>query len=134
LLLDKVTTVPPAGAGPFRITVPVEFVLPPVTVVGLRVTADTKKGFTVRTAEAVALYVAEIVVEVCEDTDKVVTVNVAVVAFAATVTLAGTLPADGLLLESVTRAPPDGAGPVRVTVAVELLLPPATGLGDKLTD
>src|SRR2546422_11747184 len=33
LLLDRVTDAPPAGAGPFSVTVPVEFP-PPVTVVG----------------------------------------------------------------------------------------------------
>jgi hypothetical protein len=48
----------------------------------------------------------------------VVTLKVAVVAAAATVTEAGTVSA-GLLLESVTEAPPAGAALVRVTVHVE---------------
>ena len=77
---------------------------------------------------------ADIVVEEGEETVVVVAVNVAVFAFAATVMLAGTVAAVVLLLESATKAPPDGAGPVSVTVPVELLLPPATGFGDKLTD
>ena len=54
--------------------------------------------------------------------------NVAVVAFAATVTLAGTWAAVVLLLESVTTAPPAGAGPLNVTVPVEEI-PPITELG-----
>ena len=62
------------------------------------------------------------------ETGLVVMMNVAVVAFAATVTLAGTWAAVVLLLESVTTAPPAGAGPLNVTVPVEEL-PPITELG-----
>jgi hypothetical protein len=40
LLSDNVTTTPPAGALPFRVTVPVEEV-PPVTLVGLSVTPES---------------------------------------------------------------------------------------------
>ena len=54
--------------------------------------------------------------------------NVAVVALAATVTLAGTCAAAVLLLERVTNAPPVGAGAVNVTVPVEVL-PPMTEVG-----
>jgi hypothetical protein len=60
-------------------------------------------------------------------TALVLTVNVALVAPTATVTLAGTLAA-ALLLESATCAPPDGAGPLSVTVPVEEF-PPVTLVG-----
>ena len=58
----------------------------------------------------------------------VLTVNDALVAPAATVTLAGTLAAVVLLLESATCAPPVGAGPLSVTVPVEEF-PPVTLVG-----
>jgi hypothetical protein len=57
----------------------------------------------------------------------VFTVNVALVAPAATVTLAGTVAAD-MSLETDTFAPAYGAGPLRVTVPVEED-PPVTLLG-----
>ena len=56
------------------------------------------------------------------------TVNAALVAPAAIVTLAGTLAAVVLLLESATCAPPAGAGPLNVTVPVDEL-PPTTLVG-----
>ena len=52
-------------------------------------------------------------------TGLVVIVNVAVVAPAGTVTLAGTCAAVALLLESVTTDPSAGAGTVRFTVPVD---------------
>ena len=52
-------------------------------------------------------------------TGLVETVNVAEVAFAGTVTLAGTYAAAVLLLDSVTTAPPAGAALVSLTVPVE---------------
>jgi len=66
-------------------------------------------------------------------TGLVLTVNVAVVAFAATVTLAGTVAAAVLLLLNVTTAPPVGAGPFSVTVPVDEP-PPVTDVGFKLTE
>jgi hypothetical protein len=67
------------------------------------------------------------------DTTLVVTANVAVVAFAATVTLAGAWAAAVLLLDSVTTAPPAGAGPFNVTVPVEPA-PPTTDVGLSVTE
>jgi hypothetical protein len=66
-------------------------------------------------------------------TATVVTVNVALVAPAATVTLVGTVATEVLLLLSVTTAPPVGAALLNVTVPVDVA-PPVTELGFKLTD
>ena len=68
-------------------------------------------------------------------TALVVTVKVALVAPAGTVTpLDGTLAAAILLLESVTWAPPAGAGPLSVTVPVEDCKPPTTLVGFSVSD
>jgi hypothetical protein len=66
-------------------------------------------------------------------TALVLTVNVALVVPAATVTLAGTLAAP-LLLDSMTCAPPVGAGPLSVTVPVEVCAPPVTLVGFSATE
>jgi hypothetical protein len=63
----------------------------------------------------------------------VVTVKVAVVAPAGTVTLDGTVAARVLLLESLTVVPFVGAAPLRVTVPVDGL-PPTTVDGPKLNE
>ena len=65
---------------------------------------------------------AETLIVVFADTAEVLTVNVAVVAPAATVTVAGTV-AFALLEESVTTSPLGPAGPVRVTVPVTAVPP-----------
>ena len=66
-------------------------------------------------------------------TGLVVMVKVAVVAPAATVTLAGTWAAAVLLLDRLTMAPAAGAGPFRVTVPVEDA-PPITEVGLRLIE
>ena len=77
--------------------------------------------------------VAEIVTDFEVVTALVVTVKVAVVLPAGTVTLASTVATDVLLLVRVTTAPPDGAGPVKVTVPVDEV-PPFTEAGLRLTE
>ena len=67
-------------------------------------------------------------------TREVRTVKVALMAPAGTVTLEGTLATAVLLLESVTWAPPAGAGPLRVTVPVEACTPPTTFVGFSLNE
>ena len=61
-------------------------------------------------------------------TIDVFTVKVTLLLPAGTVTLEGTLAA-ALLLESVTCAPPAGAGPLSVTVPVDDCVPPVTLVG-----
>src|SRR2546426_1186322 len=68
------------------------------------------------------------VAEVDAATALVVTVNGALVAPAGTVTLAGTVSAAVLSLDSVTCAPPDGLAPPSAPPMVELL-PPVTVVG-----
>jgi hypothetical protein len=63
----------------------------------------------------------------------VLTVNVALLAPAATVTLAGTVAVD-VLLERETAMPPLGAGPLSVTVPVEVCAPPVTLVGFSVSE
>jgi len=77
--------------------------------------------------------VAEIVTEVLDEPGDVLTMNVAELLPDDTVTLAGTLATEGLLLESTTTVPPAGAGPLRVTVPVEEL-PAFTVEGESVND
>ena len=68
-------------------------------------------------------------------TTLVLTLKVAWVAPAGTVTLEGTVAAPVLLLESATTAPPAGAGPFSLTVPVEVPSgPPTTLVGLRLRE
>ena len=130
---ERVTTTPPAGAGPVSVTVPVEL-LPPTTLAGATLTADRAAGVTVRPAVWVAPTATPVIVTDVEDaTAREVTVNVAVVAPEATVTLAGTVAAAVFEEDRVTTTPPAGAGAVRVTVPVDGE-PPTTLAGARLTE
>ena len=92
--------------------------VPPTTLVGLTEIADSEAGGGVTVSVAVCVAppdVPVIVTGVDALTAAVVTVNGALVAPAATVTLAGTVAA-AFLLDSVTTAPPAGAALVNVAV------------------
>src|SRR5260370_19751830 len=90
-LLDKVTVIPPDGAGPVRFTLFNVVDTPPTTDAGEGTTESNATGLTVRTAVFVTLlYVAEIVTDRIAETDEVVIVKAGdAVAPAATVTEAG---------------------------------------------
>ena len=79
------------------------------------------------------LYEAEIVAEVEMRTIDVLTVKVALALPAGMVTMDGTLAAP-LLLESMTCAPPAGAGPLSVTVPMEDCKPPMTLVGFSVSE
>src|SRR5258708_34937284 len=73
------------------------------------------------------------VTEVEATTTEVRTVNVALVPPAGTVTLEDTLAAP-LTLARATCAPPEGAGPLSVTVPVEDCAPPTTVVGFSVSE
>ena len=136
LLLDSVTTAPPAGAAALRVTVATDE-LPPTTLVGFRAKPEIVRGGGAPGGETVSSAVfdtppkeAVIVTELDSVTAVVVTVELAEVDPAATVTLAGAVAAV-LLLVSVTTTPPVGAAAVKATVPLEEV-PPTTLAG--LTD
>ena len=127
-LLDvRLTTAPSAGAGPFRVIVPVEGVHP-TTDVGDKVKADTTAGVTVSVAEAVKFPTDAVIEAGVElETADVVIVKVADVFPAVTVTEAGRV-ALGLLDDRLTTSPPVGEGAPSVTVPVDED-PPVTEAG-----
>src|SRR5438309_2662034 len=63
LLLESITCAPPAGAGPLKVTVPVEDCRPPTTLVGFNVSEETAGrdvGITVSETDGLVLpYAAE---------------------------------------------------------------------------
>lgn len=121
------TTAPAGGALPFSVSVPVEEA-PPPTVVGLNVTDESVAGVVeITTVLDTPASVAVIVDDPFAATPSVVTVKVAVVAFVATVTVAGTVAQVVSELERAIAKPVDPALPFKVTVPVTLL-PPTTGL------
>jgi hypothetical protein len=128
LALVRATVMPPVGALPVSVTVPVELV-PPVTVAGLRVRVESAAGLTVRVAVLLTPPAeAVIATGVWAATGVVRMVNVAVLLPYATVTVTGTVAIAKFALDRVTRTPLTGAAAVSVTVAVELL-PPISVVG-----
>src|SRR5207237_716949 len=134
VLLASITTAPPAGAAAPSVTLPV---LPavPVTAAGLTLTPTSPAagGFTVSVAVLFTpLWVAVIVAGVAAATCLVAIGKVTVVALAGTVTETGTVAAMGVLLASITTAPPAGAAALSVTLPV-LPAVPVTAAGLTLT-
>lgn len=132
LLLARFTTAPPVGAALVRFTVPVE-VEPPTTVDGLSVRDESAAGagaFTVSAADLLTpAYVAVMFPALVALTEVVFTVKLIDEVFAGTRTELGTVAA-GLALDKLTSAPPDGAGPVKLTVPI-VVCPPVTVEGFK---
>lgn len=130
LLLLRVTAVPLDGAGPVRVTVPVEAV-PPRTLVGESVSAERVGARMVKVAELLppAVMIANVLLE----TGVVVIAKVTLLEPAGTVTLEETFATVELLEERVTETPPVGASPFSVTVPVDEV-PPVTELGERVTD
>jgi len=127
LELDILIGIPPTGAGPERVTVPVDEVNP-VTVVGLKVTETRVAGFIVRFAVKVTVRSdADIETGVWEATAVVFTVNVDVDFPGPIVTLAGTV-ADFLLLASLIVTLVRNDGFVNVIVPIDDV-PPETVIG-----
>ena len=118
------TTMPPVGAAPVRVTVPVDWA-PLSTVLGERVRLAGVGGVTVRLA--VAEYVpAEAVTTTGVDfaTGAVDIEKAVLLAPWGTVTVAGGVTLE-LFADNPTLKPPAGAKPFKVTVPVELA-PPTT--------
>lgn len=124
-LEDSVTAAPPVGAALVSVTLPCE-VPPPVTVPGFNPSVfrlagggGADAGVTVSVAaRLVPLYDPVSVTLVFAATALVVTPKLALLAPAATVTLAGTPATAGLLLARATTAPPEGAAALKLAVPV----------------
>jgi len=132
VLLELSATAKLAGAALLIVTVPVE-VAPPVTDVGFSETPVTVGAVTARVALAEPpLAVAVIFAEEFVATGSEVTVNVPVVAPAATVVVVWTVATEVALEARLTVRPPAGAALERVTVPADVA-PPATDVGLRVT-
>jgi hypothetical protein len=128
LSLDRLTKAPPVGARPVKVTVPVEEIVPPTTLVGFKVKEKSVAGFTVKVVVCATSAVAVMRTGVDDPTPSVVTVKLAVDAPEATFTLDGTVATAVLPLDNATVTPSTDAGLSKVTVPVEGA-PPITLVG-----
>lgn len=130
---NRSTVWPPAGAGLESVTVPVEDVRP-MRLAGFKAIERTVGALSVRVAFwVVEPNFAEMPTRICDWTPRVVMLKLAELWPAGTVTTAGTLAAEGLLLERLICMPPVGAIELSVTVPVDGL-PPATVVGLRLRE
>jgi len=118
-----VTPRPPAGAAPVKVTVAV-IPLPPSTVVTDKVSDCTQGGLMTTFVVTLLVLWAVMVTFAAAPTGKVPTLKLADVWPAETSRLAGSVN-EGELLDSVTVAPPAGAGAASVTCPVKET-PPVT--------
>lgn len=130
--LINVTTMPPAGAGVCKVTIPgVE--RPPVTLDGVNVTVRITGDAITSVPDFVTPFsVARMDALTFPLTARVVTVTAAFVAPAGIATFAGTL-ASGIDELRSTTTPPAGAGASIVIVATDVF-PPATDVGKSVTE
>jgi len=133
LLSERITTIPPAGAALFRVTV--QMLTPPDwSVAGLqvkpvgRIEGKSRREKLAEDPFRLAVMVAVLAVATAE----VATVNAADWAPAVTVTEAGVV-TEALLSDRLTSVPPAGAAPVKVTVHVDAA-PPVTDAGLQLKE
>ena len=103
----KLITIPPLGAVPLSVTLPV-VLAPPITEAGLNVMVETVGGLTVITAGRLTPRMPVILAVTTVETGIVLTVNVAEVINAGTVTEGGTV-IPPLFDDKVTTAPAEGA-------------------------
>jgi len=128
LFEPKPTETPAPGAGPFKVTVPVE-VIPPVTDLGESPRLMSAAGVMLRVAVCVLEPRVPVTVAITAVvTPEVVIENVTELAPDGIVTDAGTV-ALNVLEVKLTTAPPVPAGPVSVAVPVAEL-PPISDVGE----
>jgi hypothetical protein len=139
LLLDRATKAPPSRVAAPRIARPVDTV-PPVTLAGSRVKDESSKGgrHTMSSSEIATPPLAAVILTNAApiwggSTGFVDIVKLALIAPGATITLAGRVAAQVMLLERLTTAPPAGAGTLSVTVPVDAF-PGVTPPGLKLRE
>jgi len=124
--LDRATVIPPAGAGPLRVTRPAFEEAPLIRDAG----ADMEiraVGPTVTVAVCTVVpRVAVMVTLVAAAATPVVNENCAELAPPGTVTVAGTETSAGFELDMFTTAPPARALPLRFTRFPPMVRPPAT--------